>query len=81
AYSPRGGQIAFGGEDGSAKVWDIESGDCLWTLVGHHDNVRDIAYSPRGDLVASASDDGSVQLWNRYIRSMSCSNTRLSRWL
>lgn len=46
------------------RVWDLESGTCLGTLVGHSKDVNAFAYSSRGDLGLSASYDKSVRLWD-----------------
>jgi WD40 repeat protein len=63
-YSPRGDQIATGGEGGSLKMWDLEEETCHWTLSGHNDWIARIVYSLQGDLIVSSSWDESVRLWD-----------------
>lgn len=64
AYSPDGAQIASASIDGTAKVFNTETGELEFVLTGHDNELRDIAFSPDGSLIATASLDGSVILWN-----------------
>lgn len=52
------------GADGTAKVWDLESGEELVTLRGHDDLVSQVAVSRDGTRVATTSDDGTAKLWD-----------------
>jgi WD40 repeat protein len=64
AYSLQGRQIASGGDDNTARLWDADTGACQHILTGHGGKVSSIVYSPKGDLVASGSEDDTVRLWN-----------------
>ncbi|MCZ7539981.1 MAG: WD40 repeat domain-containing protein [Anaerolineae bacterium] len=63
AFSPTGTQVASAGDDGTARVWDIESGTELLTMQ-HPDYVNSVAYHPHEALLASACDDGFVRVWD-----------------
>ena len=63
-YSPQGHQLASASyEDKTVRLWDMVSGECHHTLVGHQENINTIAYSPRGNLLVSWSDKGEANLW------------------
>lgn len=76
ALSPDGGRVASGhaewGTDRSQPiaVWDVASGDHVWSLMGHPGGVYDLAFSPDGQFLASAGVEwegdyaGSVQVWS-----------------
>lgn len=54
-------------EDGSLRLWDLESGAQIgkdWREERNNGAVFTIALSPNGDTVASGSDDGNVRLWD-----------------
>jgi WD40 repeat protein len=64
AFSPDGQQIAAGGEDASAAVWDVRSGARLITLTSHLYGVDRLAFSPGGDRLATSDPSGVLRLWS-----------------
>ncbi|KAG7191645.1 uncharacterized protein KQ657_002914 [Scheffersomyces spartinae] len=48
--------------DGTIKVWDIDSANCIQTLSGHESFVYDIALAPTGDII-STGEDRSIRVW------------------
>jgi len=63
-WSPDGSRFATGGADGVARVWDAATGQALFTLIGHDDQVRDVSWSPEGLRIATASGDGTARVWD-----------------
>jgi len=49
--------------DNCVRVWDIASGDLLWTFR-HGNTVRSVRFSPDGALVISASNDLTARLFS-----------------
>jgi WD40 repeat protein len=54
AFSPDGRRALTGSLDGSAVLWDVESGLQLRTFRGRSDTVRSVAFSPDGRQIATA---------------------------
>ena len=63
-WAPDGARFATGGVDGVARVWDAATGQALFTLIGHDDQVRDVSWSPEGQRIATASGDGTARVWD-----------------
>jgi serine/threonine-protein kinase len=65
AFSPDGQLIAFGGEDGAVRLWDVPNAKEHAYLGRHNNNsaVLRAAFSPDGSKVATGSRDGMVFLW------------------
>jgi WD40 repeat protein len=63
-FSPDGRTLAYGADDGIARLWDVASGTERARLVGHSGPLYDLAFSPDGKTLATTSRDGSVRLWN-----------------
>ncbi|MBE7381919.1 MAG: TIR domain-containing protein [Leptolyngbya sp. SIO1E4] len=63
SFSPDGRQVMTASEDGTLRLWDVETGDST-PLVGHADRVLQASFSPDGTQVMTASGDGTVLLWD-----------------
>jgi WD40 repeat protein len=66
SYSPDGSRIATASSDGTAKVWDAETGEQLLILAGHTVGLHSLDYSPDGSMIATSSDDTekTVRVWD-----------------
>jgi WD40 repeat protein len=62
AFSPDGQRAVTGHFDGTARIWDLRSGESR-PLAGHQGPVIWVAFSPDGKLVLTAGQDGTVRLW------------------
>ena len=62
--SPDGRQVLTGGADGSASVWDRQTGAHACKLRGVAE-VRGVDWSLDGDVVLTGSSDGALTSWNR----------------
>lgn len=60
----RSGVLASGGEDGSIRLWNVESKRPLRELSGHTAGIHCLAFSPDGTQLASGGDDGTIRLWD-----------------
>jgi WD40 repeat protein len=62
-YSPDGGLLLTGSQDGVLKAWSMPGAEILVTLPLHPGTIEDLAFSPGGDLLATAGSDGTVRVW------------------
>jgi len=62
-WSPDGARVVTAGQDGTARLWDTQTGRELAPLSGHKDRVNAVTFSPDGQLVVTASQDGTARLW------------------
>lgn len=53
-----------GSDDGTVKLWDLEHGCELRTLIGHLNSVNAVACFPDGYRVVSGSRDGILKIWD-----------------
>src|SRR5262249_42518850 len=63
-FSPDGGRIATASADGTARLWDAQTGRQIAVFRGHGQEVVTAAFSPDGKRVVTASRDGTARLWN-----------------
>ena len=63
ALSADGDRVVSGSDDGTVRVWEAASGECVRELRGHTGWVRSVALSADGGRVVSGSDDGTVRVW------------------
>ena len=64
AISPDSKRIVSGSWDTMIRVWDLESGRELRTLVGHSQNIRSVAISPDNKLIVSGFNDKTIKVWD-----------------
>ncbi len=64
AYSPDGGLLASGGQDGRVRLWDARTAKERGTLEGHERRVAAVAFSPDGTLLASGGFDRTIRIWD-----------------
>jgi WD40 repeat protein len=64
ALSADGGRVVSGSDDGTVRVLDGSSGECVRELRGHTRRVNSVALSADGGLVVSGSFDGTVLVWD-----------------
>jgi WD40 repeat protein len=65
AFSPKGGMLASGENDGTIRLWDAASGQPFGEpLEGHTGRVNSVVFSPNGELLASGGEDDTIRLWN-----------------
>jgi WD40 repeat protein len=61
--------FATAGHDGTARVWDLQSGQLLRVLIGHGSQINSVAFSSDGEKLATCSGisgrkDKSVRIWS-----------------
>ena len=57
-----------GGGDGLIKVWDAQTGDNTFTMVGHTGEVVNITYTSNNQRLRSVADNDQGQ--NAFARSL-----------
>jgi WD40 repeat protein/DNA-binding SARP family transcriptional activator len=62
AFAPDG-RLVTSGWDGTARIWDLTTGEADWTLR-QGTPVAQVAVSPDGARIATAGEDGTARLWD-----------------
>lgn len=57
------GHIISGSGDGTIRIWNTDTGECLQALKGHTDLVTCFAVL-RDGRIASGSEDRTIRIWN-----------------
>ncbi|HEX6269538.1 MAG TPA: helix-turn-helix domain-containing protein, partial [Anaerolineales bacterium] len=73
AYSPDGRYLLTTGENHTAALWDIETGQVVKSFE-HNETIWGSAFQPGGDLIAMSGYDGRIILWNPVLDEVSYIN-------
>lgn len=63
-FSPDGTRIVTASEDGTAKIWDARSGECLRKFEAHFDQVRMAKFSPDCTRILTISKNLTAKVWD-----------------
>ena len=66
-FSPDGQTLASTGgiwNDRTIRLWDVNTGKHLHTLIRHTYGVNSMSFSPDGQTLASGSKDETIRLWD-----------------
>lgn len=63
AYAPDGNTLATGSVDGTVRIWDCRSGECIFTF-NHNGCVNSVAWSPDGNHILTGSNDNKAHIWD-----------------
>ena len=63
AFAPDGDTVLTGGYDGTARLWNAQTGTEIRRFEGGR-MVQSIAFAPDGATVLTGGDDGTARLWN-----------------
>jgi WD40 repeat protein len=64
AISPNGNLIASGDEEGGIKLWNVNTGEKVYTLTHYSGPSWSLAFSPDSKTLASGALDDTVKLWD-----------------
>ncbi|HEY9878838.1 MAG TPA: serine/threonine-protein kinase [Leptolyngbyaceae cyanobacterium] len=64
AFNPKLPTLVSGSLDDTLKIWNLQTGQLLYTLEGHARGVNDLVIGSGGQVLASCGDDDVVKIWN-----------------
>ncbi|MFF2538759.1 nSTAND1 domain-containing NTPase [Streptomyces cyaneofuscatus] len=78
AFSPDGKTLATSGNDGTARLWDVQGRRPVALLDGHSRHVRNAAFSPDGRTLVTSHDRWKARVWDVRTRKQTAVLTGIS---
>jgi len=69
AFSPDGGHIVSGTDDGTLRLWEAKLQSEIYSVVAHSDSINAAIWSNDGRYVFSGSSDETIKMW-RFVEDM-----------
>jgi WD40 repeat protein len=69
AFNAACDRLASGGADGTTRLWDPVTAECLLVLRGHEAPVLAVMFTPDGRRLVTSAADGTVRIWDAAIGS------------
>jgi WD40 repeat protein/serine/threonine protein kinase len=63
SFSPDGRLALSGTDDMTLRLWEVATGRCVRTLLGHTHSVHSVCFSRDGRWALSGSADNTLRLW------------------
>jgi WD40 repeat protein len=64
SWSPDGKRVATTALDTTAVIWDFQTGEQMFTLLGHTKDVQDAFWSPDGSKLVTTGWDNLAKVWD-----------------
>ena len=62
-FNPQGTKILTAGADGTARLWDAETGEMLQVLSNHTDEIFSCQFNYEGEIIITGSKDNNCNIW------------------
>lgn len=63
-FDSSGRNLVMGSTDNLIRIWDMESGNIIKQLSGHHAEITSIVFTAGNKYMLSSSADGSIIIWD-----------------
>lgn len=67
SFDAAGSKFVSASADGTARVYDSQTGVCAHTLIGHEGEISKVSFNPQGTRVITASSDKTCRYCRDFV--------------
>lgn len=79
SFNKDGNRIVSASKDHSVRIWDVDTGDCVDSLINNAGSVICSSFSSNGRYILSSSGCGNVAIWD--LKEDTCFYLQNTNWL
>lgn len=64
SFNSTGTRLVTASADGTARLYNVNTGECIGILEGHEGEISKVEFNPKGTKIITAGVDKTARIWS-----------------